>query len=57
MEEIFNTYWPIITSVITAATAISMVTKTKWDNKILDILSKIVNALAGNFLKNTNKDA
>lgn len=45
-----------VTAVITAATAITAITPTKIDNKIIDIVLRILNILAGNFLMNKNKD-
>ena len=46
-----------ITGVITAATAVTAITPTKHDDKILNIVLKVLNILAGNFLKNKNEDA
>ena len=46
-----------ITAVITAATAITAVTPTKTDDKIINFVLGVLNFLAGNFLKNKNKDA
>lgn len=45
------------TTVVTAMTAITSITPTKADDKIINGLMKVLNFLAGNFLKNTNKDA
>lgn len=45
-----------ITGVITAATAITSLTKTTSDDKVLSVILKILNILAGNVLKNENKD-
>ena len=45
-----------ITAVVTAATAVTALTPTKVDNKIIDIVLRILNILAGNFLMNKNKD-
>ena len=45
-----------VTAVITAATAITAITPTKIDNKIIDIVLRILNILAGNFLMNKKKD-
>lgn len=50
------TYIAPVTAVITAATAITAVTPTKIDNKIIDILLRVLNIFAGNFLMNKNKD-
>lgn len=50
--------------IVTAATAITIITPSKVDDnvlagtgKVLNILLKIVNILAGNFGKNKNADA
>ena len=45
-----------ITGVVTAATAITALTPTKTDNKVIDIVLKALNFLAGNILKNKNAD-
>lgn len=46
-----------LTGLLTAATAITALTPTKTDNKIIDGLLKVLNILAGNVLKNKNADA
>ncbi len=46
-----------VTAVITAATAVTAVTPTKTDDKYINIILKVLNFFAGNFLKNKNKDA
>ncbi len=43
--------------VCTACTGITMLTPTTVDDKVLGILLKVLNFLAGNFAKNTNADA
>ena len=45
-----------ITSVVAASTAITAITPTKADDKIVNIILRVLNILAGNFGKNTNKD-
>jgi hypothetical protein len=45
-----------VTGIITACTAITALTPTKTDDKILGFALKILNFCAGNVLKNTNKD-
>jgi hypothetical protein len=45
-----------ITGVITAATAITILTPTKNDDKIIGTILGFLNLLAGNFGKNTNAD-
>lgn len=47
----------IVTGILSVATVITAMTKTKWDNKIVNILSKILNMLAGNVGKNKNADS
>ena len=64
MEDIFNFIqsedfynWLVaVTAVISAATAITALTPTKTDNKIINIVLKVLNFLAGNVLKNKNAD-
>jgi len=53
----FTNYAAPITAVITAATAITAITPTKTDDRIINIILKVLNFAAGNFLKNKNKDA
>lgn len=45
-----------VTGVVTACTAITALTPTKVDNKIVNGILKALNFLAGNVLKNKNKD-
>jgi len=45
-----------ITATVTAATAITMLTPTKSDDKILNSILAVLNFLAGNILKNKNAD-
>lgn len=47
---------PAITGVVTAATAITALTPTKADNKIINAILKVLNFVAGNVLKNKNAD-
>ena len=53
---ILATYLAPVTGVVTAATLITAVTPTKTDDKIINIVLRILNILAGNFLRNRNKD-
>ena len=46
-----------ITGLVTAATAVTALTKTQTDNKVLSIVLKTLNFLAGNVLHNKNADA
>jgi len=45
-----------ITGVVTAATAVTALTPTKIDNKVVDILLRVLNIFAGNVAKNRNAD-
>lgn len=40
-----------LTSIVTAASAVANVTKTDADNRIVTVVSKVINALALNFKK------
>ena len=60
MTDLWNTfieYLPTITSIVAAATAITAVTPTSVDDKVINLLLKALNFLAGNFGKNRNADA
>jgi hypothetical protein len=46
-----------ITLVFSVATAITALTLSKADDKYINAVLKVLNALAGNFGKNRNKDA
>ena len=52
----FQAWIVAISGVVTACTAITVITPTKVDNKILDALLTVLNVLAGNFGKNKNAD-
>lgn len=45
-----------ITSVVTAATAVTALTPTKTDDAIVNAILRVLNILAGNVGKNTNAD-
>lgn len=45
-----------ITGIVTAATAVTALTPTKTDNKIVDAILRVLNLIAGNVLKNKNAD-
>ena len=45
-----------ITGLVFAATAVTALTPTTHDDKIVGALLKILNFLSGNFLKNKNAD-
>lgn len=52
----FPVWLAALTAVVTAATAITALTPTKTDDKIISKVLKVLNFLAGNFGKNRNKD-
>jgi uncharacterized membrane protein len=54
--ESFPAWLTAITTVVTAATAITVLTPSKADDEIINKILKILNFLAGNFLKNKNAD-
>jgi|TARA_R100000458_G_scaffold3962_1_gene3207 hypothetical protein len=45
-----------VTGVVTACTAITAITPTKTDDKIISFILRILNLCAGNIGKNVNKD-
>ncbi len=51
-----SSYFEAFTTVVTAATAITIITPTKKDDKIVNFILRILNFLAGNFNKNRNAD-
>lgn len=53
----FAQYFAAFTGLVTAATAITALTPTKADNKVINALLVILNFIAGNFLKNKNADS
>lgn len=57
MELFFETYWPIAAQVVALATLVTAVTPSQSDNLVLDNILRFLNLLAGNVLKNRNKDA
>ncbi|QJI53342.1 hypothetical protein vBAcoSR7M_20 [Alteromonas phage vB_AcoS-R7M] len=52
----FPAWLTAITAVVTAATAITALTPTKSDDKIINVILKVLNVLAGNVGKNSNRD-
>ena len=54
--EAFPAWLTAITSVVTAATAITALTPTKSDDKYVSLALRVLNTIAGNFLKNKNAD-
>ena len=53
----FGEWVAAITGTVTAATAITMLTPTKTDDKIINGILAVLNFLAGNIIKNKNEDA
>ena len=45
-----------ITALVTAATAITALTPTKVDDEYVSMALRVLNTLAGNFMKNKNAD-
>ncbi len=45
-----------LTALVTAATAVTMLTPTQTDDKIVNGILRVLNILAGNFGKNKNAD-
>lgn len=45
-----------VTGVVTSATAITALTPTKTDDAVISVVLKVLNFVAGNFLKNKNAD-
>ena len=45
-----------LTALVTAATAVTALTPTKADDKYVSMALRVLNTLAGNFLKNKNAD-
>ena len=59
MTEFFSNYPVWITAaltIVTAATAITALTPTKTDDKVVNVILKVLNVLAGNVKKNKNED-
>jgi len=52
----YPTWLTAIISLISGATALTALTPTKVDNKVLGGTLKVLNLVAGNVLKNRNKD-
>lgn len=43
-------------TIVAGATVITAVTPTQWDNKAVNMISKLLNVLAGNVGRNRNAD-
>jgi hypothetical protein len=55
-SESLGQWFLAISTVITACTAITALTPTNTDDKILNIILKVLNFFAGNVAKNKNAD-
>lgn len=55
--EFLSEHWQWVTLGVTIASAIAASTKTEWDNKIVNFVSKVVNVIALNIGKAKNADA
>jgi hypothetical protein len=57
MKELFFTYWAeIVLAILTAAGTITALTETEKDDKIVDVLKRIVNAVVLGRTKRRNKE-
>lgn len=45
-----------LSTLVAAATGVTALTPTQWDNRALNVVSKVLNILAGNIAKNRNAD-
>ena len=52
----FGAYIEGLCQIVTACTAITMLTPTKSDDKVFNMILKGINLLSGNFGKNKNAD-
>ena len=58
--QFFDQAPPIVnalTGIVTSATVLTAMTKTKSDDEIMNWILKVLNFIAGNFGHNKNKDA
>ena len=55
--SIVDVYITPVSKVVLAASVVTMMTPTKFDDKILNFISSILNTLSLNRFKNTNKDS
>jgi len=49
-------WFQAICGMVTAATAVTALTPTKSDDRIVDMVLKVLNVIAGNVMKNKNMD-
>ena len=54
--DVLPSWLVAITAIVTAATAVTALTPTKTDDRIIGIILRILNIFAGNFGKNKNAD-
>ncbi len=53
----FGDWVTALCGLVTACTAITALTPTTVDDKVVNVILKVLNFLAGNFAKNKNADA
>lgn len=53
----FQTYLAAITGLVTAASVVTALTPTESDNKVVNVILRVLNVLALNVGKNKNADA
>jgi len=57
MKELFFTYWAeIVLAILTCAGTITALTETEKDDKVVDVLKRIVNAVVLGRTKRRNKE-
>ena len=52
----FGPWIVALTGLVTAATAVTALTPTKWDDRAVNVIFRVLNILAGNVGKNRNAD-
>jgi len=57
MKELFFTYWAeIVLAILTCAGTITALTETEKDDKVVDVLKRIINAVVLGRTKRRNKE-
>jgi len=57
LQSLFDSYWPIVTTVITLAAAIAAVTPSKSDDRLVQLVLDVLNKLGLNIGKAKNLDS